>query len=179
MMITANAKRYARALFEVAQEQNLIDRVHLDFKNLVELIRQSSELRAFLMMPLESQREKVLIDLFRDRFDDIFLNFLILVLKNKRFNLIDQILAEYERQVDQWYNRISVQAITAIPLPEDKLAELNRMIANAMRAEVRLENRVDRTILGGIIFRLDDRVYDASLLTQFKKLKSQLIQNQK
>ncbi len=178
-MITANAKRYARALFEVAQEQHLIDRVHQDFKNLVELIRQSSELRAFLAMPLDPKREKLIIELFRDRFDDLLINFLMLVLRNKRFNLIDQILAEYERQVDQLYNRISVEAITAIPLPDDKLAELNRTIASAMKAEVRLENRVDHTILGGIILRLDDRVYDASLLTQFKKLKSQLIQNQK
>lgn len=179
MIITAHAKRYSRALFQLAQQQNLIDPIHQDFKNFLELVKQSSELRAFLSMPLDRGRERILINLLKNQFSELFVNFLILVLKNKRFNLLDQIFADYERQIDQMYNRISVQAITAIPLPEDKLAEWKREIANAINAEVRLENQVDPSILGGIVLRLDDRVYDASLMAQFKKLKAQLIQNQK
>lgn len=179
MIITAPAKRYSRALFQLAQQQNLIDPIHQDFKNFLELVKQSSELRQFLNMPLDLKRERLLIDLLKDQFSKLFLDFLILVLKNRRFNLIEQIFADYERQIDQLYNRISVQAITAIPMPEDKLAECEKEIASAISAEVRLENQVDPSILGGIILRLDDRVYDASLMAQFKKLKAQLIQNQK
>ncbi|MDZ7330676.1 MAG: ATP synthase F1 subunit delta [candidate division KSB1 bacterium] len=179
MIITAHAKRYSRALFQLAQQQSLIDPILQDFKNFLELVKQSSELREFLNMPLDLKRERLLMDLLKDQFSKLFLDFLILVLKNRRFNLIEQIFADYERQIDQLYNRFSVQAITAIPLPEDKLVEWKREIANAINAEVRLENQVDPSILGGIILRLDDRVYDASLIAQFKKLKVQLIQNQK
>jgi len=179
MIITANAKRYAKALFDVAQEQNRIEIIHQDFKNFLVLVEQSSELRAFLSLPLDYEREKIIVELLKERFSELFLNFLILVLKNRRFNLIEQILADYERQVDLLKNRISAVAITAIPLPKEKLANLTSEIASYLNADVRLENKVDPSIIGGIILRLDDRIYNASLAEQFKKLKFQLIQNQK
>jgi F-type H+-transporting ATPase subunit delta len=179
MIITANAKRYAKALFELAQEKNLVEEVHRDFKNFLKLVEQSSDLRAFLSLPLDREREKLVVDLLKARFTELFFNFVLLVLKNKRFHLFEQILNDFERQLDLLKNRMSAVAITAIPLPKEKLAELSREIAGYLKAEVRLENEVDPAIIGGIILRLDDKIFDASLAEQFKKLKYQLIQNQK
>jgi F0F1-type ATP synthase delta subunit len=56
---------------------------------------------------------------------------------------------------------------------------MTREIADFLKAEVRLENEVDQSIIGGIILRLDDKIFNASLSEQFKKLKYHLIQNQK
>lgn len=177
MMITANAKRYAKALFELAQEKNLVDEIHQDFKNFLKLVEESPDLRTFLSQPLDRDREKLLVELLKARFSELFFNFVLLVLKNKRFHLVEQILADFERQLDLLKNRMSAVAITAIPLPAEKLAELTREIAGYLKAEVRLENEVDPAIIGGIILRLDDKIFNASLAEQFKKLKYELIQN--
>lgn len=179
MIITANAKRYAKALFELAQEKNLVDKVHQDFKNLLRLVEESPNLRAFLMLPLDREREKLLVKLLKERFTALFFNFLLVVLKNKRFHLLDQILNDFERQVDSLKNRISAVAVTAIPLPKQKLTAMTGEIAGYLKAEVRLENEVDPSIIGGIILQLDDKIFNASLAEQFKKLKYHLIQNQK
>ncbi len=179
MIITANAKRYAKALFELAQEKNLVDEVHHDFQNFLRLVEESPDLQAFLSLPMDRDREKLLVDLLKERFSGLFFNFVLLVLKNKRYHLFEQILTDFERRVDSLKNRISAVAVTAIPLPKEKLAGMTREIADYLKAEVRLENKVDPSILGGIILRLDDKIFNASLSEQFKKLKSHLIQNQK
>lgn len=179
MIITANAKRYAKALFELAQEKNLVDEVHKDFEKFLKLVEESSELKAFLRLPLDRDREKLIIDLLKDRFTELFFNFVLLVLKNKRFHLFEQILNDFEKQVDSLKNRISAVAVTAIPLSDRKLTALSHEIAGYLKADVRLENEIDPSIIGGIILRLDDRIFNASLAEQFKKLKSYLIQNQK
>lgn len=178
MMITANAKRYASALFDLAQEKNLVDQVHRDFQNFLKLVDESSELRAFLTLPLDREREKLLCDLLKPHFTELFFNFALLVLKNKRFELFEQMLDEFERQVDSLNNRMSAVAVTAVPLSREKIATLMRDIAGFLKAEVRVENEVDPSIIGGLILRLDDKVYNASLAEQFKKLKFHLIQNQ-
>jgi len=179
MIITANAKRYAKALFELAQGKNLVDQVHQDFKNFLKLVEESPDLHAFLSLPLDRDREKLLVNLLKERFTELFFNFVLVVLKNKRFRLFEQILNDFERQVDSLKNRISAVAVTAIPLPKEKLAEMTRQIGGYLKAEVRLENEVDPSIIGGIILRLDDKIFNASLAEQFKKLKYHLIQNQK
>ena len=179
MIITANAKRYAKALFELAQEKNLVDKVHQDFENFLELVEENVDLRSFLNLPLARGRKPILSDLLKEHFCELFFNFLLLVLKNKRFHLVEQIFEDFEKRIDSLKNRISAVAITAFPLPEDRLLEITREIASSLEAEVRLENEVDPAIIGGIILRLDDKIFNASISEQFKKLKYHLIQNQK
>jgi F-type H+-transporting ATPase subunit delta len=179
MIITANAKRYAKALFDLVQEKNLVEKVHHDFKTFLTLAKDSSNLQSFLKLPLDQERQKILSELLKERFSELFFNFLLLVLKNKRFHLFDQIFEDFETRVDSLKNRVSAVAVTAFPLPADALAGMTREIAGHLKADVRLENEVDPSIIGGIILRVDDKMFNASLLEQFKKLKYHLIQNQK
>ncbi|HEX9974366.1 MAG TPA: ATP synthase F1 subunit delta [bacterium] len=179
MIITANAKRYAKALFELALEKNLVDEVHHDFNNFLTLVNDSSDLQSFLKQPMDQERQKLISELLKDRFSEMFFNFQMLVLKNKRFHLFEQMFEEFEKQVDSLKNRVSAVAITAFPLPAAALASMSREIASYLHADVRLENEVDPAIIGGIILRVEDKIFNASLLEQFKKLKTHLNQNQK
>lgn len=179
MIITANAKRYAKALFELAFEKNLVENVHHDFKTFLTLVNDSSNLQSFLSLPLDQERRKIISGLLQARFSELFFNFLLLVLKNKRFHLFDQIFEDFEVRVDALQNRVSAVVVTAFPLPYDTLAAMTQEIAGHLKADVRLENEVDPSIIGGIILRVDDKMFNGSLFEQFKKLKYHLIQNQK
>lgn len=179
MIITSNAKRYAKALFELLHEKNFIEKGHQDFKAFLALVKESSELHNFLSLPLDQERQRILAGLLKAHFSELFFNFILVVLKNKRFYLIDQIFEDFEARIDSLINRVSAIAVTAVPLPADVLAGMTREIAKHLKADVRLENKIDPSILGGIILRVDDKIYNASLSEQFKKLKYHLIQNQK
>jgi F-type H+-transporting ATPase subunit delta len=112
MIVTANAKRYAKALFELAKEKNLLDKVHRDFKNFLILVGKNADLQFFLNLPLDQERETILSNILKERFCELFFNFLLIVLKNKRFYLFEQIFDDFEKRVDSLNNRISAVAIT-------------------------------------------------------------------
>lgn len=179
MIVTANAKRYAKALFELAQEKNQVDEIHRDFKNFLALLEDNSDLQSFLLLPLDQERQRIISDLLKNYFTEMFFNFLLVVLKNKRSQLFEQIFEEFEKRIDALKNRLCAVAITAVPLPADTLAQMTRDIASHLNADVRLDNKVDPSIIGGIILRFDDKMFNASLSQQFKKMKYHLIQNQK
>jgi F-type H+-transporting ATPase subunit delta len=179
MIVTAVAKRYAKALFELAQEHARLDAILAEFQSFLRLLEQSPELKFILKHPNDRQREQVLSHLFQQRVSELFLNFLSLVLKNRRYDLLRQIYDDLQSRHDALNNRVRAIATTAIPLSEQKLSELSREIARLAQADVRLENNVDPSILGGIIIQLNGQIFDASIREQFKKLKQSLITNQK
>ena len=179
MIISANSKRYAKALFELALEKDKIDEIHEDFDGFLNLIKDNPDLKSVLNLPADRDREKLVTNLMKERFSELFFNFLLLVLKNKRFKLIDQIHQEFVNRIDAHYNRIKVEAITAIPFSDDQILKLSQEIAQYLKADVRLENKVDPSIIGGIIIRLNGKMFNASLAEQFKKLKQHLIKDQK
>lgn len=174
MITTVNAKRYAKALFDLAIENEQIEQTRIEFKNFLDLIDQDKDLKTFLNLPNDKKREKIFSELFKERFSELFFNFLLLILKNKRFAMIHQIYDDFENRVDIYNNCIKAVAITALPLSKDGLSELNREIADYLKAEVRLENLVDSSIIGGIIIRLNGKIFNASLLERFQKLKQYL-----
>jgi len=174
MIITVNAKRYAKALFELAQENKRIEQTLIEFKTFLDLVEHDKDLKSFLNLPIDKNREKIFSELLEERFSKLFFNFLLLILKNKRFALVHQIYSDFENRVDLYNNRVKAVAITALPLPAKKLLELNREITQYLNAEVRLENRVDSSIIGGVIIRLNGKIFNASLSGQFQKLKQYL-----
>jgi F-type H+-transporting ATPase subunit delta len=179
MIITAIAKRYAKALFESALEPNRIAEINKDFGSFLTLIDDDVNLKSFLNLPFDAEREQILSKLLKEHFSELFYNFLLLILRNKRFYLISQMRSDFQSRVDAYHRRIHAVAITAFPLPEKKLASISREIGSHLNAEVRLENEVDPAIIGGIILRFEDKMFNASITEQFKKLKCHLIKNQK
>lgn len=179
MIVTAAARRYAKALFDLAKAQARLDEVLAEFQSFLALLDQSPELKFILKHPNDKQRERVLSQLFKQQLSDLFLNFLFLVLKNRRYHLLPQIFDDLQARHDAMNNRIRAIATTAVPLTDQKLSELSREIARYAKSDVRLVNQVDPSILGGIIIHLNGQVFDASLSAQFKKLKQSLITNQK
>lgn len=179
MIITANAKRYAKALFELAQDKNYVDAILNDFHHFLSLIERDKDLQSFVKLPNDKHREQVLSNSLQQHFSDLFFNFLLVVLRNKRFHLIPQIYYDFENRVDLYHHRIRAIAITAVPLTKGRIREISHEIGIYLNATVRLENEVDPSLLGGIILKLDGKIFNASLAEQFKKLKYYLIQNQK
>ena len=80
MIISANAKKYAKALFELALKKTKIDEIHQDFNGFLNLIEDNPDLKSILNLPAARIREKLVTDLMKERFSELFFNFLLLVL---------------------------------------------------------------------------------------------------
>ena len=91
MIVTATAKRYARALFELARDKNNLNDVLNEFDGFLSLLDENSGLQQLLKLPNVVQREQSLMAFLKSHYSDIFFNFLQLVLKNNHYVLLRQI----------------------------------------------------------------------------------------
>jgi F-type H+-transporting ATPase subunit delta len=179
MIITITAKRYARALFEIAQEKKIPAEIIKEFKAFLGLVAANLDIQLVLGHPNEAKRDKIFSEFFQQKLTPIFYNFLRLVLKNKRYMLLSQIFEDFQRQYEASCQRSLVEITTAFPLGDAEIDALRVQISQVLASDVSIENNVSPEILGGVILKVNDRVLNASFLDHFKNLKFHLIKNQK
>ena len=177
MVISSTARRYARAVFELAREKGQVEQVLDQLDSFSRLIETSAELKKLLEMPNRRGKTAIIEDILRDRYSDLFREFILLLLKNKRANLLPQIREEFHNMYDQLQSRVRATVISAIPLSEDLVNELKQRLEKKINANVIVENRIDPKILGGFIVQLNGKVLDASVVDKFNQLKMYLNQN--
>ena len=178
MIVSSVAKRYSKALFEIAKERNSLKEILVEFQSFLVFTKKNAEFNFLLGIPNMIQREKILLEFLKERYSDTFVHFILIVLRNKRHLLFPQIFEDFQRKYDTEHNRIRAHAITAIPLTDKKINELQQKISKYTNANIIIENRIDSSIIGGIIIQIDGQIFNASLTEQLIKLKQYLIQNQ-
>ena len=177
MIITATAQKYARALFELAKEREQTDAILADFKSFITLVESNPDLKSVLKLPDAKAREKILLPVFQNRFSDLFLKLISSVLKNNRQILFPQIFSDYLARHDNFNNRIQAEVTTAFPLPKQTAQDLKAKLEQLLKGDVRIENKIDSAILGGMIIRVNGQVLNASVMNKFENLKTFLTKN--
>ena len=177
MIVTSTAKRYASALFELAREKKCLNQILDEFNAFMAIVEKDKELQLLLKQPNVTRREQLLIHHLKKFYSEIFFNFLLLALKNNRYSILKQILFDYQSQHDKFNNRIRAEIVTALPITGEVLSNLIQKLKNYYKADVRGVNKVDPSILGGIIIRINGQVFNASILEKFNKMKMYLSKN--
>lgn len=179
MRNTVVARRYARALFELATEREILESISNEIISFEQNLQINPGFRHFLHSQDISKKEKraKLEKVLQDRISNVLFNFLLVLLKKNRESIFLDIARDFRLLVDKHYNRTSASAVSAVPLDKKSIAKLKSTLDDAFGIDVRIDNRVDESILGGIIVNVDGRLLDGSLRSQLSKLKWQLIQN--
>ncbi|MEZ4703019.1 MAG: F0F1 ATP synthase subunit delta [Rhodothermales bacterium] len=172
------ARRYARALYELAEQKQCVDRVDEDVAMILESLHGSPELTRFLADPILNADKKgdVIKKLFATRLQDVTLSFLVLLVEKRREYLLSDVARSYHALRDEHMNVVRAEARVAIALSEAEEQTLARAIEKLTGQTVRLETRIDPSIIGGVVVRVGDTVYDRSVLNQLSRLKDQLEQ---
>ena len=169
--------RYAKALFQSALEKRELDRVSKD----MEVLSSTCKLEDFQYMLLvptlqPSQKIKLLRSIFEKHFTKISLSMLQLVVKNKR----EAYLAGIARNFMDFYRKEKgirkASLVTVQTLDESAMEGIRALIRKAYDSEVELSASVDKEMIGGFILTIEDMRYDASVASNLKKLKKQLLQ---
>lgn len=170
------AKRYAEALFNVANEKNLLDKVEQDLKVAAEILNNTEDLMTFLRHPqVDSQKKKNLIDSsFKDSIAVISKNFLFQLIDNHRIEFIEDILRIYVKLANDVRGVLDVEAVTAVPLDDSENGKVIQSLSGKFGKQIRLTNVIDPSVIGGMIVKIGDRIYDGSVNKQLKVLKRSL-----
>ena len=173
--------RYAKAFMELAIQRNLVDKSLDDLRLVKTTFESNKELQLLTHQPFVSKESKINIinKLFEDKVDKIVLNLLHLLIEKNREDIIDYITdAYYELFLE--YKKIAVVTITsAVALDEQTNDRIVNIIKHKIvdKVEVKINNVIDKEIIGGFIVRYKDYVYDASVKNTLNRLHSVFEEN--
>ena len=170
------AKRYAKALFELAAEQRLVELVRGEAHAVAAVVEENKRLRAYLFSPGigKSQKSKVVETLFKERVSALFYHFLLLLVNKGRQVFLPEIVFEMDRLYDSAHHRKRVVVRTAVPPGDEAYKNIESTLAKAFDSELVIEYKTDPDILAGMIVQVEGKVIDGSLRHQLTRLKRNL-----
>jgi F-type H+-transporting ATPase subunit delta len=174
------ARVYAAALLKVAQKQNVVDLIQEHFDQLFGTTpggREPTSIRQLMTSGAipRSRREQVLKDAFQGRVHDLFLDFLLVLNRHDRLDIIRAVGAEYRELRDALYNRVRFQVRSAVPLADDQKQRIADRAREHFHMEPVLVEIVDPNLIGGLQIQIGDRLLDMSLKTRLDQIRQQLL----
>ena len=166
---------YARSLFEVAKEQDKLDRVREQLGQFADALSETRELQVFFFSPYFSTQEKKdgLHRAVTDA-DPVVQNFLELLIEKHRMPVIFRTRANYDRMWEQENRLLPVHITSAVELDEGTVRQLGDRISEQTGRKVELSSRVEPDILGGIVVQVGNSVLDASVRNRLEQLRRQV-----
>ncbi|CAN5725356.1 F0F1 ATP synthase subunit delta [soil metagenome] len=171
------ARNYASALFELAARENETESYGAGLDAVVALLDEVPGFREFLETPRidAEQKKKVLRDSLEGRVPTHVLNFILLVVDKRRQRVLDRIATEYRDILDQSLGRSHVEVHVARPLGEGELSEIAAELSRILGKEAIPHVRVKPELVGGIVFRSGDTIFDGSVRRRLQRMRRQLM----
>lgn len=174
-MAGAAARRYARAIFELAGERGQVDE-WADRLARVRGVLTLPEVRAVVRTPsiAVQRRQELVATLLEEQTGREGVNLAKLLIGGGRVDELDGIIEEYSRLADEAAGRLKASATTAVELRPDEAERLARELSQRLGREVNVTATVDQKVIGGLVVRVGDRVIDASVATRLQQLRRKL-----
>lgn len=172
--------RYAKAVFSLAKEKNLLPEIKADMELILNICSQSADFNRMLRSPVvkPSGKIRVIRQIFDKKINSLSINFLELVVKNSRESFIQSVCRVVLSFIRKEKNIKTAVITTAQPLDETTLQKAEETLEKELGARVELTGKHNSGVIGGLVLRIDDRQYDATVKTRLKKLKQELLKTQ-
>ena len=171
------ARRYARALLELASEQKQVERVGKDLSDLAGMWKASAELRELFGNPQFSlaARKGVLSELLtRAAVSPLVKNAALYLTDNNRIAALPEIARAFTEQAERAQGTVRAEVTSAAPLAETYYAQLQKALEQATGKKVTIEKKTDASLIAGVVTRVGDQVFDGSVRTRLSDLKDSL-----
>jgi F-type H+-transporting ATPase subunit delta len=172
MNVSLIAERYAKALFEMAIEKNVLEEVNKDVIQLSGLIRECRPLKLFLKAPVINPGKKlsVLEELLKD-FNPVSKGFLKLLVSKRREFTIPEISTQFIQQYNRYKNIVTLRVETAYTIDQALRQQLISVMGKYTHANIEIIEELDESVIGGFVLSWDDKQYDASIRKQIDRMK--------
>jgi F-type H+-transporting ATPase subunit delta len=173
-MTSGVAGRYASALFDLAREQGELDGVDQDLGKFQAMLDQSDDLKRLVNSPAfaaEDQDRALKAVMDWASVGATTSNFLRVVARNRRLFAAEDMIKGFKQQLAQHRGEIAAEVQSAQPLNDEQLAQLKEKLRSSFGKDVRLNTKVDPSLLGGLVVKVGSRMFDSSLRTKLMNLK--------
>lgn len=167
------AGRYAKALYELANEQGQRDQVAADLGRIKAMLADSADLARLIKSPAFSREEQgraLRAVLERAGMGDLTRRFVGLAARNRRVFALPAMIDAYAALVARAKGEVTATVVSAQPLTDAQLAQIRDLLAAKAKRQVSLSARVDPSLIGGLVVRMGSRMIDSSLKTKLQSL---------
>jgi len=177
-MVTGSlARRYAKAIFDIGSQQGDLTKLGQDIRSLAKAMNESKELDTALTNPAirRSDRRKVIDGLLSSiGVQTASRNLVYLLLDGERMGSLPAISRSLDAMNEEKAGRVQAEVISAKPLDPSQLSQINAALEKLSGKKVSVSTRQDPELLGGVVAKVGDVVYDGSLRTQLRALRDEL-----
>jgi F-type H+-transporting ATPase subunit delta len=168
------AKRYANALFALANEKNILEQVEEELRGVGRAFESSKELQTFLQHPqiATAVKKEKLGNIFSGKVSEYVLSLLLLLVDRHRENLLGDLVDEFIKLTNGARGIVDATVYSASLVKDEELKAIAEQFGGKLKKTLRVSNVVDPSIIGGLIIRIGDRIYDGSIkgkLTRFEQ----------
>jgi F-type H+-transporting ATPase subunit delta len=172
------ARRYAKALFDLAIEQNALDRMTAEMRAVGETVAGSRELQLALSNPtVDPASRKAVMSQVVQRLgvSPTVRNAVLLITDHGRVGVLPQIAELLGNLADERAGKVRAEVTSAAPLTEAQYTRLTATLERLTGRKISLARKVDPTLIGGVVTRIGDKVYDGSVKTRLAELRNALL----
>ncbi|WP_263820940.1 ATP synthase F1 subunit delta [Salinibacter sp.] len=169
-------RRYAAALYEEANANGVLEAVDEDIRMLLESLDSNRPLVRVFESPVipQDKKDSIVRELLGDRVEGLTVRFLRLLIRKDRETMTEAILDQYQTLRDEQRGIVDAEVTVARPLADETRTALVRSLEEKTGKEIRLHLHEDADLIGGLVVRIGDRVFDASVRSQLDALHDRL-----
>lgn len=170
-------RRYALALYKVAEENGKVEQYLNELREICDLIENDHDFYEVVKHPQisTSRKKKTFTNIFKDRIDDELLSFLLILIEKDRILFLREKLFQMELIDLERKNTLKGLIKTAVPLLQDELDKLKSIFESKYKKNIIFETQVDKEILGGVYIQVGNDVVDGTVKSKIDQIKELIL----
>ena len=170
------ARQYSKALYEIGDEKDNLFELYDELKELNKLIKENENLSEalFHQRVLVEEKQRVFKRVFEDKLSDDIYKFMMLLIEKRRIYFLENIVAEFRKQVYKHENIITVEVTTAVEMSSETKDKLKAKLNEHVDKKIEMEEYCDPDIIGGMVLKIGDYLIDGSIKSKLESLEEQI-----
>ncbi len=173
------AARYSLALYELANENNLLDEVEEQSKSLLKLIDESKDFSLLIKDPTNSVNElQGVISKIADdyKLNSLLSKFLGFLISKRRFFYVKTILKDFLDTCSKKRGEVKAELISSKELSEEQVIKIKDELSENFNAKIKLDYKYDKSLIGGLVIQVGSIMVDTSIKNKLQQIENTMIE---
>ena len=173
-----SAERYSLALYELANESNLLKQIESQSLSILDLIDSSEDFSNLIKDPTNSQEDliKIINNISNNnKFENLLKNFLSFLIIKRRFFYVDQILKSFIESCSKKRGELKAELKSAKELSNDEISKITDELTQNFSSKIKLNYKYDKSLIGGLVVQVGSTMVDTSIKNKLQQIENRMI----
>ena len=174
-----SAERYSLALYELANESNLLKQIESQSLSILDLIDSSEDFSNLIKDPTNSQEDliKIINNISNNnKFENLLKNFLSFLIIKRRFFYVDQILKSFIETCSKKRGELKAELKSAKELSNDEISKITDELTQNFSSKIKLNYKYDKSLIGGLVLKVGSTMVDTSIKNKLQQIENRMIE---